>query len=277
MANDFKTLSPEYSTLWDTMEIVRDHAQIDHIAEHVLQYRANYEAVEKMTGVPWYLVGIFDIREGGGGCCTHLHNGDSLSRPTVNVPANRPPGKGPFTWVNSAVDALKLKKFDQITEWTVEQIAWCCERMNGFGYRSASINIPSPYLWGGTNHQQRGKYIRDHVFSKSVMDPQIGCMPLLKALSDKAGFELVSAGGATADPQQPSPASNRKAEPPPPDGKPLVQASAGGGLLAMLYTYWHDILEFLKQLHATFGTYSAPLVLAGLGAALLVYFRRTPA
>ena len=215
MANDLKTLSPEYATLWDTMEITRDHAVIEKTAKRIIAFKAKYEAIEAATNVPWYVVGIMDMREAGGGCCKHLHNGDPLTAPTVQVPANRPSGKGPFTWQDSAIDALKIKKFDKITAWTVEQMAFCFEKYNGFGYRAKDKNIPSPYLWGGTNHQAPGKYIADHVFSKTVMDPQIGCMPLLKQIAEMEGVELVSAYGATSDPTESSPASNRKAEPKP--------------------------------------------------------------
>ena len=213
MPTDLKTLSPEYATLWDTMEIVRDAAVIEKTVQKIIAFKSKYAAIEAATNVPWYVIGIMDMREGGGGCCTHLHNGDSLKKRTVNEPKNRPTtSAGPFTWQESAIDALQLKRYDKITAWTVEQMAWCFERYNGFGYRAKDKDIPSPYLWGGTNHQAPGKYIADHVFSKTVLDPQIGCMPLLKRIAELEEIELVSAQGATSDPTESSPASNRKAE-----------------------------------------------------------------
>ena len=223
-----KDYAQEYATLWDTMEIVRDAKVIESTAAKIIKFRAQYEEVEAVTNVPWYVVGIMDMREGGGGCCTHLHNGDSLKKPTVSVPAKRPKGNGPFTWQESACDALRLKGYDKIDAWTVEQMAFAFERYNGFGYRKKDINIPSPYLWGGTNHQTKGKYIADHVFSKTVLDPQIGCMPLLRHIAEKCDIELASQFGATAGASESSPASNRKAE-----AKPVgtVVAENAGAIL----------------------------------------------
>lgn len=237
ITHTLKSYAQEYATLWDAMEITRDESIIEQTAATIIAFRSQYEQVQAATNVPWYIVGIMDMREGGGKCCTHLHNGDSLKAQTVNVPANRPKGNGPFTWQESACDALRFKKFDKIRDWTVEQMAFVFERYNGFGYRSKSINIPSPYLWGGTNHQAKGKYIADHVFSKEIMDPQIGCMPLLKVIADKCEIELVSQFGA-APTTTPTPASNRKAEPKPigtviKENKELVAAAttavAAGG------------------------------------------------
>lgn len=211
MTPSFAALSREYATLWDTMEITRDEAQMAKTVDRIIAHRASYEEVERHTRVPWYVVGIMDMREGGGGARTHLHNGDSLSRPTRQVPVNRPPGAGPFTFCQSACDALRIKGYDKVTDWTIERMAYCFERFNGFGYRSKKM--PSPYLWGGTNHQQPGKYIRDHVFSRAVMDPQHGCMPLLKIICERCAITIPSMHGATPVASEPSSASNSKAEP----------------------------------------------------------------
>jgi hypothetical protein len=57
---------------------------------------------------------------------------------------------------------------------------WALEPYNGYGYRNKGLR--SPYLWASTNHQQRGKYIRDRVFDPTVMDEQVGCAAQLKYL-----------------------------------------------------------------------------------------------
>ena len=224
-APKFEAVAREYSTLWDNMEITRDEALMRKTVDRILSCRAAYEEVERLTNVPWYVVGIMDMREGGGGARKHLHNGDSLKRPTVQVPAHRPPGNGPFTFVQSAVDCVReCKGWDKITDWTIERMAYVFETMNGFGYRLYR-NMHSPYLWGGTNHQDKGKYIADGVFSKSVMDPQHGCMPLLKIIADQCGITLRSMYGATPEPHEPSPASNAKAE------EPGMSTGAKGGVI----------------------------------------------
>lgn len=228
-------LAREYATMWDAMEITRDESAMEKTVNRIIAFRAAYEEVERMTNVPWYIVGIMDMREGGGGACKHLHNGDSLKRPTRQVPANRPAGKGPFTFQQSACDALQIKGLDKITEWTVERMALEFERYNGFGYRQYR-KIVSPYLWGGTNHQQRGKYVADGVYSTAVMDPQHGCMPLLKLIADKCEITIPSQFGAKPGPET-TPASNVPAVEAPVISAPTAVAGGagvlgGGALLA---------------------------------------------
>ena len=48
---------------------------------------------------------------------------------------------------------------------------------NGTGYPG-----PSPYIWGATNQQVRGKFIRDRVFSHSTWDTQLGCAAMLMGM-----------------------------------------------------------------------------------------------
>lgn len=227
----FESIAREYSSFWDSMEITRDQAVMERTVARIIEFRAAYEEVEKLTGVPWYVVGIMDMREGGGGARKHLHNGDSLKRKTVQVPANRPPGNGPFTFCQSACDALQIKGLDKITDWSVERMAYEFERYNGFGYRLYR-GIRSPYLWGGTCHQERGKYVADGKYSSAVMDPQHGCMPLLKLIADKCGITIKSMYGATPDPTMPSPASNAKAEEPAMSTQNKVLIGTGGASAA---------------------------------------------
>ena len=69
--------------------------------------KPRYDQVANATGVPWYVIGIIHEMEGGLNFTTHLHNGDPLTRRTVQVPAGRPPtGMPPFQWEESAIDAL---------------------------------------------------------------------------------------------------------------------------------------------------------------------------
>jgi hypothetical protein len=69
------------------------------------------------------------------------------------------------------------------------------ERFNGLGYFSGPVkkrdgdiiirypSMPSPYIWGGTNQQVRGKYIRDGVFDPEHMDTQLGCAGLILTMT----------------------------------------------------------------------------------------------
>ena len=150
--------------------------------------RARFEAVEKLTEVPWFVTGIVITREAGSPPNFHawLHNGDSMfdhnghPRKTHNVPANRPPNPA-VSWEDGAVDAYKIEGLLSKKDWSPAFVAWLLEKFNGWGYRLYH-KIPSPYLWGSTVIQQRGKYTSDRVWNSSVMDTQVGGMALLAAL-----------------------------------------------------------------------------------------------
>lgn len=180
----YATLAPEYQKLWDTMKIIQDARELQRLTDKINKHVDVYKEVEKSTGVPWQLIAVIHIREAGeqdiGVWKGALHNGEKIigtNRKTKIVPANR----GPFpTWKLAAEDAVRIKGFDKITAWPVSRMLWALEPYNGYGYRNKGIR--SPYLWASTNHEQKGKYIRDHVFDPNVEDTQIGAAALLKYL-----------------------------------------------------------------------------------------------
>jgi len=90
-------------------------------------------------------------------------------------------------FIAGALDALHLDGLDQVAKtaegWSLPRFAYESELWNGFGYRLRSI--PSPYVFGGTTVQQPGKFIRDHAFSPTMMDPQLGTIAIVEKL-----FEL---------------------------------------------------------------------------------------
>ena len=67
--------------------------------------------------------------------CAHLHNGDPLQARTVHVPSGRPVvGSPPFTWRQSALDALTLKGFHEVGDWSVPHMLYLLEKYNGTAY-----------------------------------------------------------------------------------------------------------------------------------------------
>ncbi|HET7437520.1 MAG TPA: peptidoglycan-binding protein [Thermoanaerobaculia bacterium] len=143
--------------------------------------RPRYEAVATATSVPWPVIAAIHTMECGGDFDCHLHNGDSLSRRTINVPAGRPmKGKPPFTWEESAVDALTLDGFTNWTDWSVAGTLYKLEGYNGMGYRKRAV--PSPYLWSGSQHYTRGKYVADGRYDANAKSSQVGAAVLLKNL-----------------------------------------------------------------------------------------------
>ena len=138
--------------------------------------------VEEKTKVPWYCVGIIHSLEASFNFTKHLHNGDSLTAKTTHVPAGRPlQGTPPFTWEESAIDALNMKK----SSWnSISEILYNLESYNGFGYMMHH-NINSPYLWAGTNHYTSGKYTSDGKFSVVAVSSQIGAASIILQMINK--------------------------------------------------------------------------------------------
>jgi lysozyme family protein len=176
-------LAAEYAELWATCEIRPERrAQVMAAARRIIAGKPRYERIESETRVPWWFVGLIHHMESGCHFGCHLHNGDSLARPTVRVPAGRPKGPGPFTWDESACDALVIKGLDRITRWDIATVAYELERYNGWGYRLWHPEVLSPYLWSMTNHYRRGKYVADGQWSPTAVSGQPGAMAILKEL-----------------------------------------------------------------------------------------------
>ena len=182
MAITYRPRQEVYSMLWDRMAIHRDKLPvIEDRAKDIAANKDKYALVELVTKVPWYFVGIVHSLEANLSFARHLHNGDPLTAQTVNVPAGRPPyHEGPFSWDESACDALEIKKLHQVSSWTIERIAFELERYNGFGYVSKPIY--SPYLWCYTNNYSKGKFVSDGVYNPDAISKQCGGMPLLRVL-----------------------------------------------------------------------------------------------
>ncbi len=159
-----------------TINASRQHEFVND-AEFAIHHKGAYRAIEDLTGVPWPLIAVIHKREGDSNFNTYLGNGQLLSRRTTIVPK----GRGPFgSFIDGAVDALKVDLLTSVKDWRLEKQLYYCESFNGWGYGMK----PSPYVWGGTNIQIPGKYIRDHVFAPHAMDTQPGCAPILATIAE---------------------------------------------------------------------------------------------
>lgn len=180
----------KYQELWDTMIIEKKDAVIE-AAKLIISNKETYKEVVEGTSIRWEFVGAIHYRESTCDFKTHLHNGDSLKKRTVNVPIGRPLGIPPFTWQESAKDALiTLKHLDTITNWALPNILWHFELYNGLGYQKYHTTVNSPYLWSGTNHYQCGKYASDGKFDADLIDKQMGAAPIFRYITDHT-LELV--------------------------------------------------------------------------------------
>jgi lysozyme family protein len=191
-------LAASYAELWSTAQLIPDRVHlIDQVADRIMALDAwsEYQTVERAIGVPAHVVGIIHQREASGNFRCHLHNGDPLSERTVHVPEGRPPppAQPPFSWVQSATDALTMpgQKLDKWTDWSAAGIAFILERYNGWGYRKHGIN--SPYLWGFTTAYDRGLFVADGQWDADAVNGNPGGMAILRVLVDSQSIVLPGA------------------------------------------------------------------------------------
>jgi lysozyme family protein len=179
----FPDLTAEYSSMFDSCVINPERASL--IQQSVANLRANkarYATVAaRFANMHWYFVGALHCLEGSFNFKTHLHNGDPLTARTVHVPPGRPPtGAPPFTWEDSAQDALAFENLDRETDYTLPRILYLFEHYNGMGYRQ--FGLPSPYLWSFSSNYVKGKYGQDGKFDPDLVSKQVGAAVLLKGL-----------------------------------------------------------------------------------------------
>lgn len=189
----FEQLRVEYRRLWKSLKLRPSKiGALDAIAKRILANKSRYVEVSKKTGVPWFLIAGLHYRESNLNFKRHLHEGSPLTGRTRLVPKGHPKeGNPPFTWEESAYDALvNLKGLNKIKDWSIERIIYEIERYNGFGYRMNNYPL-SPYVWNGSTHYARGKYVRDHVYDPKHVDAQMGVVPVLQRLDEMDdGFDL---------------------------------------------------------------------------------------
>ena len=177
--------------LWDSAEIKPSQVfRIDKSIGLYLENKDRYKKIQNMRvgGVPAAVVFVLHGRESTWNWGKHLHEGSPLTGKTKWVPKGRPkfpPANGhTYTFEESAEDALYKLKDLESKDWTkcydsLDQI----ERYNGLGYRFRDLN--SPYLWNGTYHYQRGKFVSDGVFDSDFVDKQLGTATILLRMVDR--------------------------------------------------------------------------------------------
>jgi lysozyme family protein len=183
---------PDYKKLFDTCKIDHDKlGKIDHTGTTIIHNMDRYKKlVQSVEGnIPWWFIGLVHKMEAGFSFERHLHNGDPLTAPTVQVPQGRPLyGPAPFTWEESAQDAVRHQGLTKVTDWSLANALCLLEGYNGPGYRNHGIN--SPYLWSFSNHYTKGKYVKDGVFDANAVSQQVGSALVLKRLVERGAVVL---------------------------------------------------------------------------------------
>jgi lysozyme family protein len=225
-------LALEYDGLFDSCEVrATRFAEIDGLVGRIIAHRARYTSVADSVGIPWHFIAVVHCMECGLSFDRHLHNGDPLTGRTRQVPAGRPKTGGPpFTWEESAVDALADRRNGGIP-WTTAGILYRFEAYNGFGYRRYHPTVNSPYLWSYSNHYTQGKYVGDGRFDTTAVSKQCGAAVLLRRMQQLG--QLRSANGPSAL------APHAEAVPAPPVVvSPQPRITPVNGNAAPLIPYW---------------------------------------
>lgn len=281
----YDDLRDEYRRLWDAaLHTDAFVGASKATARKVYAAKPRYQQIEADLGVPWYVVGAIHAMESGCRFSCHLHNGDPLTARTKLVPAGRPKtGKPPFSWEDSARDALTMKGWHQIPVWPIERILFECERYNGFGYRKYHKDVLSKYLWSGTQWGNKpGRYVADGRWSSTAVSKQTGVVAILMRLAEIDSsiafvYDEPLAPETAPIPERPAPAiepdivpeSYPKAEPAPiaeaVQGSRTITGALAAGL-GVIANYFSEAMRALMDTAAQLTAWApAQGVLASMG------------
>jgi lysozyme family protein len=201
-------LRKEYEDLFNSCIIKPEKiAAVEAIIDNLLAKQAVYQAVGDPLGIPWHFIAVIHNMEASLNFTRHLHNGDLLTARTVHVPKGRPvKGTPPFSWEESAIDALTMRGLEKVTDWSLAGTLYQLEGYNGWGYRLYHQHVLTPYLWSYCNHYTSGKYVADGTWSDTAKSQQCGAAVLLRRMAEHVQISFTD---------QPSPAL---------DNAPLVVA-----------------------------------------------------
>jgi len=183
-----------YLQLFDSCKVRPEHqGTVDWYVSKITnaKYRSAYEKLEDDICIPWYFIGVIHALEASFNFEAHLHNGDPLTRRTVQVPAGRPEKwDPPGDWQASAKDALDYEKFTEHLDWNLARMLFRLETYNGFRSRELH-NINSPYLWSFSNHYTKGKFVADNVWSATTVSQQCGAAVMIREMVSKNVVQLI--------------------------------------------------------------------------------------
>ncbi len=185
-------LRDEYERLFNSCLIRREkQPEVEKAITGLMKNRARYESVSAGTAIPWFFIAAIHNMEASQNFTRHLHNGDPLTARTTQVPAGRPKrGSPPFSWEESAADALAMRRLGAGTDWSLAGTLYQLEGYNGWGYRLHHPHVLSPYLWSYSNHYRSGKYVADGTWSDTAVSRQCGAAVILRRMVEHGLIEF---------------------------------------------------------------------------------------
>jgi len=189
-------LQHEYQRLFAACAIRPERAaEVEEWVDAVMADRERYRTVGRRLDVPWFVVAALHEADTGRDFTVHVHNGDPLTERTRHLPDGRPVvGEPPFSWEDSAADALCLHHFDQWSDWSIAGALFKLEGHGGWGYRLHHPEVPSPYLWNYSTYYSQGKYVADDTWSETAVAPHCGAAVLLRRLAERDLIEFAGDG-----------------------------------------------------------------------------------
>lgn len=183
------------AALWKVAKIVPSRqAEVNHVAARLCaeEAKSRYQAIEAATGVPWFVIAVIHEREASQNFNCQLGQGDPLNEVSRHVPR----GMGPYlnhpndtpghdAFYRCAVDVLNNSApfAARWKDWTAGGALTLLVMYNGTGYFDYHHEA-SPYDWGATDQEQRGKYAGDGQYSATAWDTQLGCAAMLKGMME---------------------------------------------------------------------------------------------
>lgn len=194
-------LRAEYERLFNSCIIPpKNLPSVEKLNGQLTGNTSRYQSVGDQLGIPWFFIAVIHNMEASQNFKAHLHNGDPLTARTVQVPAGRPKkGTPPFSWEDSAEDALAMRGLGAKTDWSLAGMLYQLEGYNGWGYRLHHPHVLTPYLWSFSNHYTSGKYVADGTWSDTAVSKQCGAAVLLRRMAELHQIEFPDQPRPTAE------------------------------------------------------------------------------
>ena len=158
MLNTYSTATKsKLQRLFDTCIIQEEkYGEVEGLLKQILKGKDRYNAVSNKHSIPWCVTAIVHATVCNCDFKVHLHNGDSLSGRTTNIPTGYPKGgRPPFTWEQSAEDVFLFYRWHKWNDWSVPGILHNLEIVGRDDYEIRQA--PHSKLWHYSNHFEAEK------------------------------------------------------------------------------------------------------------------------